>query len=159
MTASGAGDAGDAGQVLRKDAAAEALARLRDNAFYVLDLPVAASQHDVERQGQKLLGMLKLGLSSATRYPTPVGEGTRDEDKVRVAMAKLRDPDRRLEEELWARLPARPRKATSGLENAAGDDPSDIDDSFIKDLPRVPVAPRADRPWPEALAAFGWRRR
>jgi hypothetical protein len=132
-------------------AAAEALARLRDNAFHVLELPVTASQHDVERQGQKLLGMLKLGLSSAARYPTPVGEGTRDEDKVRVAMARLRDPERRLEEELWARLP--------GRGEAAADDPSDIDDSFIKDLPRAPSAPRADRPWPEALAAFGWRRR
>ncbi len=132
-------------------AGAEALARLRDNAFHVLELPITASQHDVERQGQKLLGMLKLGLSSAARYPTPVGEGARDEDKVRVAMARLRDPERRLEEELWARLP--------GPDGAAADDPSDIDDSFIKDLPRAPVAPRADRPWPEALAAFGWRRR
>ena len=154
-----AGGAGDAGQAPRKDAAAEALARLRDNAFHVLELPIAASQHDVERQGQKLLGMLKLGLSSATRYPTPVGEGTRDEDKVRVAMARLRDPDRRIEEELWARLPARAPKAAPSLEDPAGEDPSDIDDSFIKDLPRAPVAPRADRPWSEALAAFGWRRR
>jgi hypothetical protein len=146
VTASGAADPG---QPPPRDARSEALARLRDNAFYVLELPITASPHDVERQGQKLLGMLKLGLSSAARYPTPVGEGTRDEDKVRVAMAKLRDPDRRLEEELWARLPARP----------AEEDPSDIDDSFIKDLPRAPIAPRADRPWPGALAAFGWRRR
>ena len=141
-------------------AAAEALARLRDNAFHVLELPVTASQHDVERQGQKLLGMLKLGLSSAARYPTPVGEGARDEDKVRVAMARLRDPERRLEEELWARLPARAAAPDPGSpQELTEDDPLQMDDSFIKDLPRVPSAPRADRPWGEALAAFGWRRR
>lgn len=186
----------------------EALSRLRDNAFYVLEVPITASRHDVERQGQKLLGMLELGLSSATRYPTPVGVGERDADKVRGALARLRDPDKRLEEELWGRLPAiaPPRDpshvkdpgaagaddpshvkdpgsaGSAGADDplhvkdpgsAGADDPShvkdpgaggsgrlfDLDDLDMKDLPRAPRGPRADRPWAEALAAFGWSRR
>jgi hypothetical protein len=137
----------------------EALARLRDNAFHVLELPPSASRHDVERQGQKLLGMLELGLSAAKRYPTPVGPCERDADKVRVALARLRDPDARLEEELWARLPARglgDGGAAGDGDLSGGDDPSGVDDSYLKDLPRVP---RADRPWAEAMGALGWGRR
>lgn len=155
----------------------EALSRLRDNAFYVLEVPITASRHDVERQGQKLLGMLELGLSSASRYPTPVGVGERDADKVRGALARLRDPDKRLEEELWGRLPAiAPPRDPSHVKDpgsAGADDPShvkdpgaggsgrlfDLDDLDMKDLPRAPRGPRADRPWAEALAAFGWSRR
>lgn len=127
-------------------AGAAALARLRDNAFHVLELPVTSSRIDVERQGQKLLAMLELGLAAAANYPTPVGPAVRDADKVRLALASLRDPDKRLEEELWARLAARP------AEPPAGED----DDLGLDDVPR---APRADGPWPEAFAAFGWSTR
>jgi len=123
-----------------------ALARLRDNAFYVLELPVDASRIDVERQGQKLLAMLELGLAAAAAYPTPLGPGVRDADKVRLAMASLRDPDKRLEEELWARLDARP------AEPRADDD----EDLGLGDVPR---ALRADGPWSQAFAAFGWSTR
>lgn len=121
-----------------------ALARLRDNAFHVLELPSTCSRIDVERQGQKLLAMLELGLSAAAQYPTPVGPGLRDADKVRLAMAKLRDPEKRLEEELWARLPVHTTK---------------IDEDADLGLDDLPAVPRQDRPWPEALAAFGWRSR
>jgi hypothetical protein len=124
-----------------------ALARIRDNAFHVLELPVTCSRHDVERQGQKLLAMLELGLSAAAQYPTPVGPGARDADRVRLAMARLRDPDRRLEEELWGRLDAQ-----AGAARASDPDV----DLGLEDVPR---APRADRPWAGALAAFGWGRR
>jgi hypothetical protein len=124
-----------------------ALARIRDNAFYVLELPVTCSRHDVERQGQKLLAMLELGLSAAAQYTTPVGPATRDADKVRLAMARLRDPDRRLEEELWGRLDAGAARAS---------DPGADADLGLGDVPR---APRADRPWAGALAALGWGRR
>lgn len=128
-------------------AAAEALARIRDNAFHVLELPPSCSRMDVERQGQKLLAMLELGLAAAITYPTPVGHGMRDADKVRLAMARLRDPDKRLEEELWARLgpDAKPPAVT---------DPDA--DLGLADLPRTP---RPDLPWAEALAALGWGRR
>ena len=129
-----------------REAGAEALERIRDNAFYVLELSPACSRLDMERQGQKLLAMLELGLAAAVTYPTPVGHAVRDADKVRQAMARLRDPDKRLEEELWARLEASARR-----ERAADPD----DDLGLKDLPR---APRPDLPWAGALAALGWRR-
>jgi hypothetical protein len=129
-------------------AGAEALARIRDNAFHVLELTPACSRLDVERQGQKLLAMLELGLAAAVTYPTPVGHAMRDAEKVRVAMARLRDPDKRLEEELWARLDADAKPAAP---------PPDEDaDLGIDSLPR---APRPDRPWAGALAALGWGRR
>lgn len=129
-------------------AAEEALARLRDNAFYVLELRPSCSRLDVERQGQKLLAMLELGLSAAATYPTPVGHGVRDADKVRLAMARLRDPDKRLEDELWARLDANVRRATE-----AADEDADLG------LDELPRAPRTDLPWPEALSALGWDKR
>ena len=47
--------------------------------------------------------MLALGLAGADRYATPFGERTRTEDDVRTAMAMLRDPNRRIVCELWAR--------------------------------------------------------
>jgi hypothetical protein len=128
-------------------AGAEALARIRDNAFYVLELTPSCSRIDVERQGQKLLAMLELGLSAAVTYPTPVGLAMRDAEKVRVAMARLRDPDKRLEEELWARLDANAPKA-----------PAPVDEDADLGLDSLPRAPRQDRPWAAALAALGWRR-
>ena len=133
------------------EAGAAALARLRDNAFYVLELATTCGRLDVERQGQKLLAMLELGLAAAAPYATPVGPGVRDADKVRLAMAKLRDPDRRLEEELWARLPA---TAPKTLAEEVG-----LDDDLGLDDVKLPSAPRADRPWEGALAALGGGRR
>src|SRR5690606_16696509 len=62
---------------------------LGDNPFYVLGLPADCARVDVEREGQKLLGMLGLGLKSAATYMTPVGPRPRTEDKVRAAMAAL----------------------------------------------------------------------
>ncbi len=128
------------------DPARAALARLRDNAFYVLELAPSCNRLDVERQGQKLLAMLELGLSAAATYPTPVGPSARDADKVRLAMAKLRDPDRRVEEELWARLDATPKQPVFDPDADLG-------------LDEIPRAPRFDRPWTDALSAFGWSRR
>jgi hypothetical protein len=63
----------------------------------------------------------------------------RTADKVRRAMAELRDPDRRLEHEIWARL-----------------DPKAAPPPAADDAP-APDRPRADAPWPGALAALGWR--
>ena len=131
------------------DAGAAALARIRDNAFHVLELTPSCSRLDVERQGQKLLAMLELGLSAAAKYPTPVGPATRDADKVRLAMAKLRDPDRRLEEELWARLT---------IPDPSKKEPDPDADLGLEDV-HVERSPRQDRPWKGALAAFGWSRR
>lgn len=111
--------------------------RITENPFYVLGLSVACSRAEVEREGQKLLGMLELGLSSARVYQTPLGPCERSADKVREAMAELRDPERRLLHELWARasVGAVERDASAPAEggDAAG--------------------------WAEARASLGWRRR
>jgi curved DNA-binding protein CbpA len=113
--------------------------KIRDNPFYVLGLPPSASRVEVERQGQKLLGMLELGLQSAASYATPVGPGERTADKVRRAMAELRDPERRLEYELWARLEPLPAAPAAPADEAP------------------PPRRRADAPWAGALAVLGWR--
>jgi hypothetical protein len=78
--------------------------RLASNPFYVLELRPDCSRADVERQGQKLIGMLELELSGALRYGSPLGEHPRSSQLVRAAMAELRDPNRRLLHELWATL-------------------------------------------------------
>lgn len=125
-----------------REGAAGALDRIRDNPFYVLEVRPSATRHEIERQGQKLLGMLELALKSAATYATPVGPGERTADKVRRAMAELRDPALRLQHELWARLDP---KAKAGGE--------------ARDEEVAPEAPRrkADAPWPGALEAMGWR--
>jgi hypothetical protein len=74
-----------------------------ENSFLVLGVPPSASAAEVERQGQKLLAMLAAGLREAERYPTPFGEQPRTPELVRAALADLRDPDRRLGAEWWAR--------------------------------------------------------
>lgn len=111
--------------------------RIADNPFYVLGLRPTASRIDVEREGQKLLGMLELKLKSAASYMTPLGPRPRTADKVRSAMAELRSPDKRLLHEFWAALPP---------------------------APEPPKPPPADKPehdaiaLPEAFAVHGWRR-
>jgi hypothetical protein len=72
------------------------------NPFLVLELPATADGTEVERQGQKLLGMLAAQLSEAETYPTPVGRCARTPELVRAAVAELQDPDRRLLAEWWA---------------------------------------------------------
>jgi hypothetical protein len=119
--------------------AGAAALRFRDNPFYVLGLRPHATRAEIEREGQKLLGMLELGLASAASYGTPAGSFERTVDKVRSAMAELRDPERRLEHELWARL--EPSTVTESSEPA--------------NKPR----PRAEAPWADALVALGWRTR
>lgn len=111
--------------------------KIRENPFYVLGQRPEATRAELEREGQKLLGMLELGLSSASRYATPIGTFERTADDVRRAMNELRDPDKRLEHELWARLPP---VAASAPEPAI-------------ERPR----PKAEAPWEGAMIALGWR--
>jgi hypothetical protein len=82
------------------------MGRIDENPFHVLGVTPTASRTDVEREGQKLLGMLELGLAGAGEYATPLGKRVRTAETVRAALAELRDPQRRLLAELWARLPA-----------------------------------------------------
>ena len=73
------------------------------NPFLVLALPPEAAGDQIERQGQKLLMMLSAGIPGADRYQTPLGPRELTADLVREAMAELRDPDRRLVHEWWAK--------------------------------------------------------
>ena len=82
------------------------------NPFFVLGVPADASRIEVEREAQKLLGMLELGFAEARTYQTPIGPRERTAEMVRAAVAALRDPYRRLVAELWARHAPPPRTAT-----------------------------------------------
>jgi hypothetical protein len=108
--------------------------RIADNPFHVLGLGPDCSRAEVEREGQKLLGMLELGLSAARSYDTPLGKRERTSDKVRQAMAELRDPERRLGHELWARTQGGQESATLADERGAPG-------------------------WRGALTILGWKRR
>ena len=82
----------------------ENLLRARlENPFLVLEVAPAAGGAEIERQGQRLLAELAAGLDGARRYPTPFGARERTPELVRVAIAELRDPARRLAHEWWAR--------------------------------------------------------
>jgi len=102
-----------------------------DNPFYVLGLKHDCAPRDIEREGQRLLSMLALELKESLTYPTPVGERKRTSEKVRAAMAELRDPAKRLVHEVLAKLP--PVGPPHGPEPTAEDVPT----------------------WPRAQVAFG----
>jgi hypothetical protein len=102
---------------------------IAQNPFYVLEVRPSATEREIERAGQKLLAMLTIGLEGADTYPTPAGPRPRDADLVRRALDELRNPEKRWMHEIWARLPPDPV---------------------------APVA-SAPEPWPEVLAALGWR--
>lgn len=76
---------------------------LIDNPFFVLGVSPDASRIEIEREAQKLLGMLELDFADARTYATPLGPQPRTQEAVRAAVAALRDPYRRLVAELWAR--------------------------------------------------------
>jgi len=85
-------------------------AKIIDNPFFVLGISPDASRIEIEREAQKLLGMLELGFDAALTYTTPLGEQVRTAEAVRAAVAALRDPYQRLVAELWARhAPAQAR--------------------------------------------------
>ncbi len=104
-------------------------AKIVDNPFFVLGVSPDASRIEIEREAQKLLGMLELDFGAARLYETPLGLRERTPEAVRAAVAALRDPYQRLLAELWARhapaqvsAPAEPteiRKPTS-LRRALG---------------------------------------
>ena len=71
--------------------------------FFVLGLSPDASRLEIEREAQKLLGMIGLEFANALTYATPVGPRPRTAETVRAAVAALRDPYQRLVAELWAR--------------------------------------------------------
>ena len=78
-------------------------AKIAENPFFVLGVSPDASRIEIEREAQKLLGMLELNFADALTYATPLGPRPRTPELVRAAVAALRDPYQRLVAELWAR--------------------------------------------------------
>ncbi len=97
----------------------DAAERLAENPFFVLGLAPDSAPREIEREAQKLLGMLELGLADAMTYATPLGPRPRTAERVRAAAAVLRDPRRRLVAELWAAAGASPI-AAAGARGDAG---------------------------------------
>lgn len=89
-----------------------------DNPFFVLGVAPDASRIEIEREAQKLLGMLELDFADARTYQTPLGPQPRTSEAVRAAVAALRDPYRRLVAELWARNAPPVRAAAPPAPNA-----------------------------------------
>jgi hypothetical protein len=121
--------------------------RIAENPFYVLGVDPRATRAEVEREGQKLLGMLELGLGSAATCETPLGPRPRTAEDVRRALAELRIPERRLVHELWARLPAAHGRVASGP--ATGGTTARASSTLDSERP-------APAPWPAALVVLGW---
>ncbi len=115
MTAGSGWTGGDRGQAAR--------ARLASNPFYVLGLRPDCARAEIEREGQKLIGMLELELRAAMSYRSPIGVHPRTPELVREAMAELRDPNKRLVHELWATLEPSPEPAAPA--DAAGERDAD----------------------------------
>jgi hypothetical protein len=111
------------------------LAAWRGNPFFVLGVSTQASRTEVERAGQKLLGLLALESASARSCDTPFGPATRDADKVRQALATLRDPNERVIHELLANV--------APLSNVV----RGVDERRTE---------RAEAVWDEAERALGW---
>src|SRR5580658_4960558 len=123
--------------------------RILRNPFYVLELAPGCGRAEVERQGQKLLGILELGLSAALVYRTPVGTAERTAEGVRQAMAELRDPERRLMHELWAHLPAEADGTHDDVRNENDEHTHAHEDEHVHE--DDPLAP-----WTGALRALGF---
>ena len=77
--------------------------QIAENPFFVLGIGVDASRIEIEREANKLLGMLELDFAGAKTYLTPLGPRPRTAETVRAAVAALRDPYQRLVAEVWAR--------------------------------------------------------
>jgi hypothetical protein len=95
------------------------MATLAENPFYVLGLSVDTNRLEIEREAQKLLGMLELGFAAVTSYATPLGPRERTAEAVRAAVAALRDPYQRLVAEVWARHAPTPIETVPGREPTA----------------------------------------
>ena len=133
---------------VRNEASDAARERLARNPFFVLELRPSCTRAEIERAGQKLLGMLELEFSAARRYRSPIGEHERSAELVRASMAELRDPNRRLLHELWAAL--EPGALASGAGDGAGDGAGAREGRDAEDGDAVDLSP-----FP-ALAALGF---
>ena len=135
------------------------LAAWRNNPFFVLEVATDASPADVERAGQRLIALLTVGSTAAAQYSTPFGPATRDADLVRQALAALRDPVRRVVEELWANV-AQSAEALSDVAQSAVAQGA-VAPGTVAQATRQALAGNAvgdTAPWEDAERAIGWRR-
>ncbi|MCH9685766.1 MAG: hypothetical protein K0V04_30315 [Deltaproteobacteria bacterium] len=101
---------------------------LVDNAFFVLGLTPRARWPQVARAAEALLLALQAGDPGAEMYATPLGPQPRTVRAVQRARARLRDPDERIQHEIWWEAPSRQAAARTAADDA----------------------------WPQALGAWGW---
>ena len=132
---------------------ADAPRRFADNPFLVLGVRPEQPRVEIEREGQKLLGMLELGLRSAATYMTPSGPRPRTKEAVRAALAELRVPEKRLMHELWASLPPTAEEPTK--QDGAPGDPYRGD---ARGDAKAERGPTKQPGFAGAFALFGWRR-
>jgi len=139
-------------------------ARIVDNAFRVLGLTPRASWPEVAHAAEALLAALEAGDVAASSYDTPLGPQPRSAGAVRVARARLRDPDERIQQEIWWEAPRR-RQPTSWpgapetAQVALAADWSPNAGAFVAPRAIGETTDDAPDPWPQALAAWGWRPR
>lgn len=100
--------------------------------FHVLQAPPTANRRELDGAAAELLAALARGVPGAHHYPTPLGERARDPDLVNAAADELRDRERRIVHEVWAKLPVRSRAV---------------------------APPTAPAPWLGGERALGWRSR
>lgn len=133
--------------VVRSNAAppSASAARIVDNAFRVLGLTPRATWAEVARTAEALLAALEAGDATVSSYDTPLGPQTRSAAAVRVARARLRDPDERIQQEIWWEA-ARRGGAMPWCPSADAGAPIDETANVAE-------------PWPHAPAAWGWRPR
>lgn len=112
------------------------------NAFHVLGLTPRANWSHVMQAAEALVDALEAGDPEARRYHTPLGPRFRTAADVQRAMTRLRDPDERIQHEIWWETPARGMAAPHDDTTASS----------------VEAWPDADA-WPNADAAWGWRGR
>jgi len=132
----------------------------------VLGLTPRASWAEVARTADALLVALEAGDPTAASYDTPLGPQPRTAGAVLVARARLRDPDERIQQEIWWEAPRRPaapdpvrsvaRPHVTASSCASALAPAD---DASPSWPHAHLGVhRADR-WPYAPAAWGWRSR
>jgi hypothetical protein len=139
-------------------------ARIVDNAFFVLGLTPRASWPEVAQAAETLLAALEARDPTAATYDTPLGPRARTAGAIRVARARLRDPDERIQQEIWWEAPVRrPSLAADSSSDAFGVRRPSLaadssSDAFGVRRPSLAAVDGVDA-WPHAPAAWGWRSR
>lgn len=137
----------DPAQAAANDATSAARGRevgVGANAFAVLDIAPTATRAEVERAAQRWLALLQIGSEAARTYRTPLGAGERDADVIRQALAELRDPALRVQQELWAVPPP-----ATGSGSSAPPAAQALLDACLGGWPRGRIHNAPDsNPWP-----------